>query len=271
MRTNAPYLAPTHARVGRCTLRVLTPVLLVLAAPLAAQVHQDGGPLSERSTNAGNDSAPVHERGRSVRDGSAGELGGNPVRGSSTGTVLSGPVADVTVGSATIHQGVSGTGTMTDASVGAVTKDVASPLREVISQPINQLRPLQEQLRSVRPLAPDESPPSDEPAAEDTTDVTAESQDDRDTLQADPLLTPPEVSEPQAPDADQDAGTAGDGQGGATPSEASEDGSATAPPREEAAPPDTQQAAAPQDEAAPAEEMEASETAPTPAGAPAAR
>jgi hypothetical protein len=115
-------------------------------------VRQGSGPLSDLSTNGGAGSGPVHQRGRSVRDGSMGNLGGNPVRGSVTGDVRSGPVSELSVGPATESRPVTGGGTVTDSSAGAVKKDITSPLGEMISAPLHELGPLQEQLRAVQPL-----------------------------------------------------------------------------------------------------------------------
>jgi hypothetical protein len=120
-------------------------------------VHQDTGPLSEMSTNVGAGSGPVHQWGRSVSDGSLGTLGGNAVRDSASGDVRSGPVSDISVGAVTSGRPVSGSGTVTDASAGAVKKDVDSPLGERISQPVRDLGPLLEQLHAVQPVLPDAS------------------------------------------------------------------------------------------------------------------
>jgi hypothetical protein len=126
-------------------------------------VHQGTGPLSDLSTNVGAGSGPVHERGRSVRDGSLGTLSGNAVRDGGRGGMLSGPVSDISAGPVTSGQPVSGGGTMTDAGAGAVKKDANSPLGERISQPVRELGPLLDQLRA---LQPGSSEPAEEAAPE---------------------------------------------------------------------------------------------------------
>ena len=78
------------------------------------------------------------------------------MRHSVTGDVRSGPVSELSVGSVTSGRPVSGSGTMSDASLGAVKKDADSPLREEISQPLHDLRGLQEQMRNIEPLSADQ-------------------------------------------------------------------------------------------------------------------
>jgi hypothetical protein len=102
----------------------------------------------------------------------AGPLSGNPVRGSVTGDVVSGPLSDISVGPVTADNPMAGGGTVGQASAGAVTKDLASPLGQMISAPLHDLGPLQDRLRAIQPL-PRNGPAPEEaaPAAEDTTDT----------------------------------------------------------------------------------------------------
>jgi len=147
---------------ARLLLAILLPLNALHAQMRSNPVHQGSGPLSDLSTNVGAGSGPVHERGRSVSEGSLGTIGGNSVRESVTGDVGSGPVSAISVGPVTSGQPVSGSGTMSDASAGAVKKDVDSSLGEEISQPLHELGPLQARLRGVRPL-PSEPAAGQEP------------------------------------------------------------------------------------------------------------
>ncbi len=172
-------------------------------------VSVEGGPLSERSTNVGAGSGPIYEPGRSVSESSAGPLSGDSVRGSATGTVISGPVSEFSSGAVTEHVPVSGGGSVETATVGSVKKDLASPLGQMTSEPVSDLRPLQEQLRAIQPLprnAPpvDEStteePAADQPAAPDVTTQEIQAEPVSEPVQiAEPPETPVEVPEASAP------------------------------------------------------------------------
>jgi hypothetical protein len=140
----------------------LTATLALPSAAAMAQVgggpvRQDSRPVSEGSSNVGAGSGPVHDSGGSVREGNAGRLSGNSVRGSVTADVLSGPVSDISAGPVTSRQPVSGGGTVTDSSAGAVTKDIDSPIREGIAEPVQGLGRLQQQLRAIEPLPREET------------------------------------------------------------------------------------------------------------------
>ena len=191
-------------------------VLIVLAlspAWIGAQlsdgpVSGTGGPLSERSTNVGVDSAPVYEPRRSLSDAGDGTLSGDPVRGSITGDLVSGPVSDVSSGPVTEHQPVSGGGSVGAASIGSVKKDLTSPLREMTSEPVRDLAGLQQQLRAIQPLprnpqpeeATAEQPTAEQPAAADeaTRDTAAEPSSEPVQV-AEPEEHPVEVPEASAP------------------------------------------------------------------------
>ena len=188
-------------------------ILLELAATLALSsavavaqvgggpVRQDSRPVSEGSTNVGTGSGPVHDSGGSVHEGNAGRLSGNSVRGSVTADVLSGPVSDISAGPVTSRQPVSGGGTVTDSSAGAVTKDVDSPIREGIAEPVLGLGRLQQQLRAIEPL------PREETGEQETVGQAG-------IEAADPTPAPPEAAaEPESDKAaEQDGGEADSGQ-----------------------------------------------------------
>jgi hypothetical protein len=81
--------------------------VLFFAHPAAAEVEgksvsEDAGPVSDLSTNVGDGSAPVHERGRTMRETSAGSVGsqtGDSTRESSVAPVKSGTISDIAAGS----------------------------------------------------------------------------------------------------------------------------------------------------------------------------
>lgn len=154
-----------------------------LAQTAGQPVGQGSGPLSELSTNVGAGSGSV--RDSNGRPGiNPGRLGGNSVRGSVAGDIVSGPVSDISVGSVGAGRTVTGGGSVGQASVGAVKKDIASPLGEMISEPLRELGPLQDQLRALQPLprngsSPDEVAPPAEDAAgtDDTADSTSPHQE----------------------------------------------------------------------------------------------
>jgi hypothetical protein len=203
-------MLPHHSPVTCHTRRLLLlAACLALAARVHAQVrsnpvHQDTGPLSDISTNAGAGSEPVHQHGRSVRDGSLGTLSGNAVRQSTTGSMLSGPVSDISVGPVTSGRPVSGGGAMRDASMGAVKKDDDSLLGERITQPLHDFRALQDQLRAIQPLTDDTEEPGEPVAATEGDAEETIEQDDApvdDELPADDEdaeAAEPEAAEPDA-------------------------------------------------------------------------
>jgi len=178
--------SPASANIGVmvcCTLRVLISAAGVLlygsvavAQGVGGPVRQDSGPLRELSTNAGDGGRSVREGSGGLRDSNAGRLSGNSVRGSVTGDVVSGPVGEVSGGPVTSGFRSAGRRTVTDISAGAVTKDIDSPLREVVGAPVRSLGPLQEQLREIQPLPRDVSIPV-EPGPDPGEDLPNESAD----------------------------------------------------------------------------------------------
>ena len=143
--------------------------------------------------------------GRSVR--SAGRLGGNSVRGSVTGDVVSGPVSEISVRGAMAGPPVTGGGSVGQASVGAVKKDVASPLGEMISEPLRELGPLQDQLRAIQPLRRDDASPDEaaEPAeaapdTQDTAATTPEQEPAEETEAAEDTGEPPTLATDEQPE-----------------------------------------------------------------------
>jgi hypothetical protein len=146
------------ARLLSVRVTVTVPLALLLGLPTigAPQVHQGGArPLSDVSAPVSENSTNVGAGSGSVRDGSVGSMHSGSVRGTSVGSVRSGPVSEASVGP------VSGSGGLVSApdvmsvgesSVGAVKKDLASPLGERISEPLHELGALQEQLRQIKPL-----------------------------------------------------------------------------------------------------------------------
>lgn len=187
----------------RCTLALsflVAALHSLAAAETAAQpVGQGSGPVTDLSTNVGAGSGSVHDSvGRGAFN--AGRLGGNSVRGSATGDVVSGPVSDLSVGAVTADNPVSGGGTVGQSSVGAVKKDIDSPLGEMISQPLRELGPLQARLRAIQP-APRTGPvPGEEAAPADTTGETA----DTATQEQVPAVEPEPAGEADEPEADAD-------------------------------------------------------------------
>ena len=129
----------------------------------ANPVGQGSGPLRDLSTNVRAGSGTV--RG-SVSDApiNAGALSDRSVRGSVTGNVVSGPVSEISAGAVTASRPVAGGGSVAGASVGAVKKDTGSPLGAMISQPLRELGPLQEQLRAIQPLPRNAAPPAEDVA-----------------------------------------------------------------------------------------------------------
>jgi hypothetical protein len=186
---------------GLCTAAALAALLPVAAvAQLKSQpVSVGSGPLRELSTNAGYGSAATSNRGGTVGEGSLGTLSGNSVAGSITGPLTAGPISDINAGPVTSRQPVSGGGTLSDAKAGAVTKDVDEPLRVApqlpVAELVSDLRPLQEELRAIRPL-----PPEDESQA-DAGEAAPEEDDTVDDAIAQNYTDVPEVPPVRPPDA----------------------------------------------------------------------
>lgn len=146
---------------------------LLLGAPRTrAQVGGDAsqsagegsGPVSELSVPLGTGSRPVHERGRTVREGSGGPVKSGPVRDASTRSMKSGPVSELSRGPVSAGRSMTGSGSIGASSAGAVKKDLASPLGERLSRPLTDLAPLQNILRQ-RAAAARESAANAEPPA----------------------------------------------------------------------------------------------------------
>lgn len=163
MAPNVDVALPASLRqyvaMTRCTARLFIAALAILvcrglvsAETVGGPVRQDSGPLRELSTHAGSGSRPVRAGAIGLRDGNAGSLSGHSVRGSVTGDVVSGPVREISGGPVTSGLRSSGRRTVTDVSAGAVTKDIDSPLREVVGAPVSGLGQLQQRLRRIEPL-----------------------------------------------------------------------------------------------------------------------
>jgi hypothetical protein len=185
--------------IRTCTLPTL---LAILAGPALPDVKgrpvRDGsGPLRELSTNVRDGSGPVYEPRRSIREGNAGSLGGNPVRYSTSGTLRSGPVSEISVGPVTAGRPVAGGGTPRDASAGAVTRDIDLPLRPGMelppAEPLYDLGSLQEQLRRIEPIHPDDEIFAGEGYVDPIDDLYP-------VAQADPFQDPVAVPPVEAPD-----------------------------------------------------------------------
>lgn len=125
-------------------LAVLAPAFI--ASPTAGQPI-GSGPLSEISRGLSNDSRPVHERGRTVSEGSVGSMKSGPVRGGRRTSMISGPVSDVSVGPVTSGRPMTGGGSMTENSAGAVKHELDHSLGEQVYDLQQALGPLQERLQ----------------------------------------------------------------------------------------------------------------------------
>jgi hypothetical protein len=108
---------------------------------------EGSGPVSELSVPLGTGAAPVHERGRTVREGSGGPIKSGPVRDAGTRSMKSGPVSELSRGAAVEGRAMTGSGSIGASSAGAVKKNLASPLGERISDPLSELAPLRDILR----------------------------------------------------------------------------------------------------------------------------
>lgn len=232
-------------------LVVLFDVACAYAQVHSDPVHTDSRPLADVSANVGAGSQPVHESGRSVRDGSLGGLGGlggNSVRDSVSGDVRSGPVSDVSAGPVTSWRPVSGGGTMTDASVGSVGSDTRAGIAEQALQPVRDLGPLVEQLRAIQPLPDDGTLPEAQPEAGqgEEAEIAPEDQDTAEAgepaVEEEPATEASEASEPDgvaadaepAAPADQPPDVAADAEGESPPGNAGP--SAADDPRDAAEP-----------------------------------
>lgn len=144
----------------------------VLSAPASAQVAgkpvgADSGPVSEMSRNLKRDSGPVFGDGGPVHGLSVESRSDGPVRGSVTGTVRGGAVKDMTVGSVgtRLPPGFYASEQRQAAAELHIEdrEDAAPPL---LAEPISDLRPLAEILRSIEPL-PEHQPAEPDAAGEE--------------------------------------------------------------------------------------------------------
>jgi hypothetical protein len=88
-------MLPIRPGVSGCALWAALVASAALAQVGGEPVKHGSGPLSDVSTNVGQESGPVHDYDMSLRSGSSGRLSGNSVRESVTFDVRSGPVRDV--------------------------------------------------------------------------------------------------------------------------------------------------------------------------------
>lgn len=158
--------------------------LLLLAAPLAAEVGSDGpvrpsgGSLRDLSGTTSTGSRPVHESGRSVRSSSAGPLSGSSVRGSTSGTLSSGSVRDITVGAVTEDPP-----RLPPIPFGAIPSADADTDEPALAAPADSLHGLAQELRAVEPLPSDPEPSADADAevSDDDSEHTDAENHDNDT------------------------------------------------------------------------------------------
>jgi hypothetical protein len=134
----------------------------LLGSIVTAQVRQPdetlsagegAGPLSDISTPLRNPSVSVHDGAQTLGESSSGSVHSGPVRDSTTRSMLSGPVSEISRGPMRQPQPSLSGGSQTEASAGAVKHDIASPLGERISQPLRELGALQQQMRERRERA----------------------------------------------------------------------------------------------------------------------
>ena len=148
-----------RTRASNYTLIVF--LLLIVTQPLHAEVgrsapvREGSGSVSDGRRSVRPSHGSVRGDARPVHEGSAPRRRANPVRDGSSGPVTSGPVSEMSLGPVTEGRGVVGQGGVGAASAGAVTKDIDSPLGEMIADPVRDLSRLHEQLRNVQPLSPD--------------------------------------------------------------------------------------------------------------------
>lgn len=130
-----------------------------LAAPAAAQlsgtsVSEDSGPLSEISTNVRSGSRPVHERGRSVRESSAGPLSGSTAGESSVAPVRSGTFSDISAGTVGSARSVRREKAESRLQPAPPRLGIGRPLPDpVYWEPVSNLDKLIEDLASIEPVA----------------------------------------------------------------------------------------------------------------------
>jgi len=120
-------------------------------------VGQDSSVLSDVSTNVGAVSGPVQEPNGSVRELNAGRLGSATVRESATGTMLSGPVSEISAGALTDREAAAAIAMM-GSSAGVAAPDLADVAGESAIEPVLDVGQLQEQLRGLQPLGPAPEP-----------------------------------------------------------------------------------------------------------------
>jgi len=129
---------------------VLVASSILLDGRLVAEpVGEDSGPVSELSRPIGEGRPVSSGRGPTLGE-SSGIVNSPPVSGSSVGSMISGPVSEISSGAVTSYKPMTGGGSITENSAGAVTKDIASPLGEPIADPLRDLGPLQARLRTLR-------------------------------------------------------------------------------------------------------------------------
>lgn len=189
--------------------RLLASIILLLcvqhlaAAEMNSRAVSDGsGPLSGMSTNVGG--RPVHDPGRSMREGSADRLSDGSVRGSANLNMSSGSLSELSVGAVRDRYVLMPNAA---AAAGALANQLGSPQGEMLTQPQEELAPLQEQLRGVQPLPRD---PSDTVESDDTPLTAAtedEMQADGNTAATEPQPEPVEPAADAAADADAEAAT----------------------------------------------------------------
>lgn len=153
---------PARRLRRRTALRHALPCALAFAIaaalelPAAAQVRDPGETLS-----AGENAEPMSATGGTLGgrpmsgSGTIGESSGSsrrsgPVRDASTRSMLSGPMSESSRGPVSDRRTLSGGGSMTENSAGAVKHDIDQPLGSRISQPLRELGPLQDQMRAIR-------------------------------------------------------------------------------------------------------------------------
>jgi hypothetical protein len=183
--------------------------LAVLTASASAQVRdpedtlsagERSGSISDVSRPLGPDSKAVHDGALTIGETSGGPVRSGPVRGPGTRSMLSGPVSESSRGPMTHERALRSGGSITEASAGAVKHDIAAPLGERISQPLRELRPLQERLRELHQHAltvpVEETAPAAEaaPVEDSMADMPVVHADEEDATGAEPE-PPPSVKE----------------------------------------------------------------------------
>jgi len=154
-RVVVPREHASHHALIALLLLVITPPAVHAEVGRSASVRDGSGSVSDGRRSVQPSHGSVRGDARSVHEGSAPLRRANPVRDGSSGPVTSGPVSEMSLGPVTEHQGVIGNGGVGAGSAGAVTKDLDSPLGEMIADPVRDLSRLHEQLRNLQPLSPD--------------------------------------------------------------------------------------------------------------------